>query len=298
MCERAGLAPKEAIMGEAAIPIREVARTVETFEGRTGPTRIRLRADKIRFIRYVLCEWDGEAGAASSLGPQLALIAQRAVHAPRRTRGDLEGTDVHPREDYAGTWEARQERDAGIAANREGPDPSDGFAFRRYYWAQKPTGEKPWMHNGHGSQSVNPNQSWPQENWSSKRREERASILRAYRTLMALARKSAVDFAIINALYGDLPPGLPTVGMWAKDVDADYRRVCRYAPGAGGSGVRLEQTIRVDRGKRLGETDEARRKRVVEEQSNRADRLREVAKQCEQLIVTATQAYMAAWGAT
>jgi hypothetical protein len=101
---------------------------------------------------------------------------------------------------------------------------------------------------------------------------------------------------ILVRLYGDVPPGLPMRGLWAKDLDSEYRRVCRYAP-HGGSAHEMEAALHVDRTKRAGETSEACKARVALANETRAARLRTIASECEFLIVGAAHEYRAAWRA-
>ncbi len=44
---------------------REHARAkVESYTARRDPTRVRLRSEEVRYIRYVFCEWSGDAGCS------------------------------------------------------------------------------------------------------------------------------------------------------------------------------------------------------------------------------------------
>jgi hypothetical protein len=142
----------------------------------------------------------------------------------------------------------------------------------------------------------------PQERYCAKRRDERAAILHAYH---ALQRVDALSGAVLIALYGNRPPGMPAEGTWKgkgpESDDEQYRRVCRYVAG---SGAEVDALCRVDLAElalRDGESAAARKVRAAQAVTHataaRGERLREIAAECERLIVAASHAYRAAWKA-
>lgn len=228
-----------------AIPIRAVQQSVESFESRGEKRRLRLTSEEARYVRYVLCEWDGDCGAGSSMGMQLEKLAQRPKYAPMHGQARPQW------------WEQTMYV----------PSPAPSMRER----------------------------DWPQDRYCGKRAEERASILRSWRALRAMASEPV---AVLIALYGEVLPGTPDrelcKSIWPKDVWEDYRRVSRYAAD-GGSAAYFEAAIRVDRAKRQGEPPDAHRTRVGIATAARAERIREIGNECERLIVAACHAYRAAW---
>ena len=113
--------------------------------------------------------------------------------------------------------------------------------------------------------------------WGERSRQQlrRDDILRTYRALCELAR---ADVVVLQVVYGDRPPWVPSGNLpllWDKAVNREYWRVAPLCP-AYGDGIEH----RIDR------------KRVTAVQ--RADVLRAVGLECEQAIGRATRAY---WGA-
>lgn len=286
------------------------ADAVQSFDGRSEATRLRLTSVEARLVRYVLCEWDGDAGAGSSMGVQLEKLAQRPDLAPR-----------HTKEDYAEVYAWSVGGRAAMPAQAS-LDSAIGNSWQRAWLNDQQS-----MYVHAPVPMARPDQTSPQEQWSDKstanqrfRRteghpnwvrsdsDERLpgecdKILRAYRALLALGREKPTAFAIIASLYGDLPPGLPGP-LWRRagtdtpsPEDLDYRRVCRYVPGTSGSALHFEQAIQIDRRQRKGESPEARLARVQAETVARYGALVAVGRACEQIIVASSLDYRAAWRA-
>jgi hypothetical protein len=293
---------------------RGARSAVQSFEGREDSrqaSRLRLTAQESRFIRYVLSDWDGDAGAGSNMGAQLERLAQRPDLAPRRSREDY--ADVYDHSvggraaapspasldsEIGNSWRTawrKDQQDMYVHAPVPMARPDQILPQER--WADMSTGNQRFLRN-----ADHPN--WCRSDTNEHLPGECDKILRAYRALLALWRAKPVAFAVIASLYGDLPPGLPAP-LWMKSgttntpshEDLEYRRVCRYVPGTGGSALHLEESVRVDRQKRKGETLEAHRVRVQTEQSARYMKLLEVGKACELAIVSASLDYRAAWRA-
>lgn len=276
-----------------------------------GTRRLRLTGVEARLVRYCLCEWDGDAGAGSSMGVQLEKLAQRPDLAPR-----------HTKEDYAEVWEwSNRHRDA--QPSMASMDSPIGNSWQKawlddqqhiYVHAPVPMArpdqvlpQEQWADKSTGNQRFRRSEGHP--NWVRSDRDERLpgecdKILRAYRALLALGREKPTAYAVIASLYGDLPPGLPGV-LWVKaggtdapsTEDLEYRRVCKYVPGTAGSALHFEQMIQIDRRQRKGESPEARLARVQAETVARHGALIAVGKACEILIVGSSLDYRAAWRA-
>jgi hypothetical protein len=215
-------------------------------------SRVRLPAEIVRRLRYILCEWAGDAGIGSNIAAQLEQL-ERLSQRPELA-------------------------------------PGDGSAWRRavYDDAQE-------MHVRPAVAAPSPDAMWPQERWCAKAPKERAAIRRAYVAFQAMECRSPFSAVVLNALYGDMPPGLPERGMWPNGPDEEYRRVCRYAPSCHGSPLRMEAILMVDRKARNGEPPEDRRARMAAALNERNAILSAVARECEFTIVRASQAYIAAW---
>ncbi|MCL2450343.1 MAG: hypothetical protein FWD17_15460 [Polyangiaceae bacterium] len=127
-----------------------------------------------------------------------------------------------------------------------------------------------------------PNRMQAPEWWCDKPKPERDNILRAWRSIVHLCRDRPRSAVTIFALYGDMPPGMPSWGLWDKSTDPEYRRVCKYAPSSGGSAASLESMVVAARKRDDGE---AVRKAI----------LIQVGLECERLIVSATVDYRSAW---
>jgi hypothetical protein len=132
------------------------------------------------------------------------------------------------------------------------------------------------------------------ERWADRKLDDRTKILRCWRALCAMGRRREPSIIILHALYGDMPPGLPARGTWAKDVDMEYRRVVRYVDGSGGSGAALDAILLVDRHRRHGETDDALKARNAAAEANKRQLVSELGRMAEGLIVRAAGDYRAA----
>jgi hypothetical protein len=132
------------------------------------------------------------------------------------------------------------------------------------------------------------------ERWADRKLDDRIKILRCWRALCAMGRARNPSVIILHALYGDMPPGLPARGTWAKDVDLEYRRVVRYVDASGGSGAALDAMLLVDRRRRPGDTDESLKARNVAADASKRRLVAELGRAAEHLIVAAAHAYRAA----
>jgi hypothetical protein len=245
---------------------------VQSYEARSSPTRLRLTSSESSRIRYVLAEWAGDCGLRSNVGPQLEKLAQRPEHATRRTKAD-----------YDAVWQAQS-----VRVSSRVWDSDIGAVWHRAWWDDE---QKIYVH---AQQALYRDVDFAQELWCQKSAAVRSEILRSWRALRLLANAASPDIVALFALYGDMLPGIPDAGMWPKDVDSEYRRVCRYADSGGGA-YEIERATRVDRTRRKDETAEARETRIRFDQGERQALLREIGRECEVMIVHATTAYRDAW---
>jgi hypothetical protein len=234
----------------------------ESFEARRGPTRVRLSPDETGPLRYVL----------GGLSIEDASEWRSAQH-----------------------WEpssgssAMLERAAALEMTKNGTDmPED-----------KPKGSLIHVHSVCKGGTYDASFDWAAESFSNDRTargvRHRDRIMRAWRVIKSMARTPSV--AILQALYGDRPPGLPPSGLWPAAVDEEYRRVVKFVDGSGGTALALERLLHVDEHHREGERDADRKARQRTAQEARQAVLTELGRGCEALIERATKEYREAWRA-
>lgn len=242
----------------------------ESFSGTREATRLRLTAEEARNIRYVLSEWSGDVVGSSSAA-QLEQLASDPVLLEPEARTDKEGKR---RLEMAieSAWKRAWEDDEGEMH----VSPSHGSSYHGWEMTQIDR----WSNERQGP--------------GRKAREER---IHAWRTLKRLAESFSPSLIILNALYGDVPPGLPMRGLWDKTTDQDYRRVVRYVPESGGSGAALEALLHVDRRRLDGESFDAQKARLTAATAARTAVLSRLGQECEKLIVRASVDYREAWRA-
>lgn len=253
---------------------------VESFGPKhTAPTRLRLTPSEQGHLRYVLSDWGGDAGLASNFGSMVAQLASAPRLVPQESRRAIDAppVDVSPRL-----------AESGQAPRLEpGQEPHGGLIHVRHV--------TPSYHD----------RELPQEAWSNRRRYDdlgnesrayrlREARLRCWRALSAMATGTSLSLTVLHLLYGDRPPGLPEGVLWDKSVNAEYVRVVRLVDASGGTTGALETKLRVERKARPGETGEGAARRVEAANAARASLLRDLAKECEALIVRACGDYRVA----
>jgi hypothetical protein len=248
--------------------------TVETFEGRHEPnvTKLRLSLEDQRLIAYVLSGWASEVGCGSNFGSMIATLIAN------------EPPDTHRRK-------MRTTPDGGSGSRGEHNQTACPHAQIVSFDASEMTSIERWCNERRLHQDKRGHVGG-----SYELREKRLRCWRALRDLNATRPFHAV---VIHALYGDLPPGLPSEGLFSekdkRGIDLDYRRVCRYAPSAGGSGTNLESMVSFEHRRRHGESDASFKERESLAIVVRTEKLVAVGRECERLITAASGAYKAAW---
>jgi hypothetical protein len=270
----------------------------ETFEAHRTSERRRLSADHQHLCRYVFSDWACEVGARSNC----ETVIQQMIEAGR-------GVELVAAENRS---QLHRRCDRCLLPRRSARSqcPRCGYAPQEIYCHPPKAGVV----------RVGTGLLFAQERWSDDRDqnrrgggaiERRANVARAWRTLRSLDRRETRAVrehrvtlnpaVILHALYGDRPPGmmLPD-GTWPKAFDGEYRRVVRQTDMGAGSETNIEKRLHLDKHRRReadgqDEPEPAWRARIVAAEVARRALLLELGKQCERLIVAATDAFEQAW---
>lgn len=300
---------------------------VQTFEGlaneeqrveRRGELhRLRLTQQEVEGLRYVLTDWASDCGVGSVTVHEATVEHEAKAAAAcdeagiryRVGQGVVDGGDG---EDLIDGTQRHHHLRLALAGS---PRRSRAERKREKWARQDEVIDRVWqMIKVKGPpRMARPDQIAPAERWadrsSADQRFHRTTddhgrpvqlpgpceeTLRCWRALAVMARSRGKSLVILNALYGDTPPGLPPRGYWSRTLDLEYRRVCRYAPASGGNALALEAMVHIDKHRRPGEGDSGWRARVASAQDARRARLGKIGEECERLIVTAAVDYRAA----
>lgn len=257
-----------------------------SFGGRRlSIARYRLSAEEQAGIRYVVAEWDGDAGCRSAHGPMVEKLAAMQVRREKMK---------HRKHRHL----AKRTSDLVAAMGMSVADIEMAAAHQCVFVPKS------------NRSNVRPESELlhVQEQWSNvrhgKQTKMRAAWLAAYR---ALCRIPTGHQAVLVRLYGTMPPGLPPAGLWHRDMDLEYRRVAgltdAYADACASQDDMVGATFRCvrgqpaivsfcDRGAALSAFERSIGRGVAPEV--RTSRLRAIAEECEALIVAASRAYQAA----
>jgi hypothetical protein len=295
-------------MGATALKVESAAPSkalgVESYGAEIG--RLRLTNAETRWLRYVLCEWDGECGAGSNLGSQLEKLAQKPRNIPRAEFvvkfGDGGYLGLSPQGVLSVVSRARAER---FILRGDAEQYATAYATHRAHRvvnlhkcrhqtradADTPAWRLAWERDAQtmyvpGATPSSHERVWPAEAWADRRLDAREATLRCWRALGAVAWR---DGSILRALYGNRPPDMALAGMWGKAVDEEYRRVVRLVVGD-----RFEPVV-IRRKRGVEEGENAYRTRLASETADRAAQLRAAGEKCERAIVAASVSYRAAW---
>jgi hypothetical protein len=243
---------------------------VESYDGRKPRERTRLLASEHAPIRYIFCEWAGEAGMGSSAAQLERLAALPELLGPAPADEDKASQRIRLALDreWLRSWQRAWEKDGQVMVAHGSPP-----AFRDTYSATE---------------------AWTDRMvWGARSTRHGRTIHQSLRALRALDATRKASLVVLYALYGGLPPGLISETLWAKDVNGDYVRVLRFVDGAP-TPIELESTLR-DEKRRASETEAQWRARRPMSEATRWALLDGLGRKCEALIVRATEDYRAAW---
>jgi hypothetical protein len=269
----------------AAVELVSIARS-QSYETRTPATKLRLTAEEVRLIRYVLVDWGGECGVGSA--------TMHEMNCETMVEQDLRGQGPKP---------GRQGIRLALASMPRLPKQDR----KRRKWARAEAAMRAAneMIKVKGTQPYAVDHMWSQEKWADKataderfrrvnERSECDAILGCWRTLGRMAESKSMALIVLNALYGGLPPGLPEPHLWPAAVDLEYRRVCRYTESGHGGGASLDAVLRVDKHRIGDELPAIAKSRIAVAVAHRKARLAAIAQEAEHLIVDASHAFRAA----
>lgn len=293
---------------------RDRAEGNHSYEGAREASRIRLTTDEIRTINYVLVSWDSEVGCGSNFGAMAQAIADRS-HGGEQLVCDAHKDSAPDEYSSPKEWERYYEATVACLACRDKksgllfvskksrslcPKHEDRRPARRASATAKRVFENdvvecyacqvsaPQATPSAQSHVFNKHEMTSVERWADRPAKQRQKELRCWRAICAMGLARSPSLIILNALYGDRPPGMPQEGLWHRSVDHDYRRVVRYVDESGGSGAALDDLVRVDKHKRQGESPSEFSTRQKALEADRKSFLVDLGRSCERLIVAAS----------
>jgi len=240
---------------------------VESFDGTRERIRVRLSGAEAWPIGYVLSEWSGDAGLGSTWPAQVAAKFAAEAAEPQHLGGLR--LVKKPKKEKPYTWRDAWERDRQeIYTNASAPTSFHGWEMLAL------------------------------DRWCNDRSKDgndrRNAIMRAWRTLKALADIHSPALVVLNSLLGDVQPGMPTLPAdWEKTPE--YLRVVRLCDDCWTGATFDAAVLMKDRKRRANEADEAYKARHAAAVAARSELLRTLGRECEQMISGAVVAYRGAW---